>query len=191
MPWEFPEIRLRSAGVAPPIVVPGLLGVIAMALGRAVMPRRIRPDEVARDHRADAVATRGLNCDGAPPVHDESADRRRGSAADVEPEAPRGHRGAIEFDEEHGVRPDGVGVHARARLGVAVDDDGLQDRVEVRRGGDRVDAGARDVERDRVGPGAQIGVEDRLAQRPGAAVVGVRHGERRGRQLSMRGSRPA
>ena len=60
---------------------------------------------------------------------------------------------------------------------VAVDDDGVQDGVEVRRRRDRVDAGARDVERDRVQARVRVGVEDRLAQRSWTGVVGVRHRE--------------
>jgi hypothetical protein len=64
-----------------------------------------------------------------------------------------------------------VRVRARARLRVAVDRDGLREGRIIGGGLDRVDAGARDVEGDRVGAGGRVRVEDDLAQRPCAAVV--------------------
>src|SRR5262249_16665290 len=47
---------------------------------------------------------------------------------------------------------------------------------------DRVDAGARDGERDRVEPATGVRIQDRRAQRSGARVVGVRDREGGGGQ---------
>ena len=98
------------------------------------------------------------------PVEHEAAKRAR-PGQDVEAVDVR----AVELDERRS---------RVARLRRAVDDHRRGDPRQRRRDLDRVNARSRDVELDRVRAGQGVGVIDRLAERPGSAVGGVRHGER-------------
>jgi hypothetical protein len=65
-----------------------------------------------------------------------------------------------------------------ARLGGAIDQDGLGDRRQRRARRDRPDALAGEGKVDRVpGAGGGVGIEDGLAERAGAAVAGIGHRE--------------
>ena len=133
----------------------------------------IGADEVALDvissilvqHDAESRVQAFESVDHQPP---------NGAPAGADVESIRIPRiGAADLDQERAVEAAGVGVRAGSRLAVAVDDRGIGDGREARRRRDRVDAGARDVEIDRVEPGRRVGVEDRLSERPCSGVVRI------------------
>jgi len=139
-------------------------------------PRRVGPDEASRD---DAIGEDDLHARRGPAVDDEALQHEREAALDDEDARDGSRIRPVDLDEVDRVvrQARAVRVGARSRLRIAVDRDGVRDR---RQGGgrrERVHAASRNVEGDRIGAGIAVGVEDRLAQRPHAGVVRVRHGE--------------
>ena len=147
------------------------------------MAGRVEADHVAGDHvtpeglQVDRTLRRGPAAVDREPPHDDR------SAADEEAGTVEARKiFPIDLDQHDRVPglAERIRVGGGARLRVPVDRQALRDRRQRRQGDDRVDAASRDVERDRVGAGVGIGVEDRLPQRPRAAVGGRCHREGRG-----------
>ena len=84
-------------------------------------------------------------------MNDKSANRRV-VGGDDQP-APR-TAASDKLDEGNGVAPHNQSVRARTRLRVAIDDGRIGDGWQIRGGRNRLHAGARNVEADRIGVGA-------------------------------------
>ena len=143
--------------------------------------RRVDADE-ATDDRLITLQDRRESVEEASDREAPNGDRVGGEG---EARAAR-HVRARQGDLEHRVRARCRRIDRSSRLRVAVDRDRVEDGLHAaaRRRRDRADTAsvasgirARDVERDRVGAGIRIGVEDRLSQRPRSRVVRVRDRE--------------
>ena len=135
---------------------------------------RIAPVDGSRDIRADVIAVDDIaavrlqqDAVAAETIDDQAA-HRAVAGGDDQPADARTGAAAIEFD--HGRR-------SEVRFAGAVDDHRVGDRGQLRKHGDGVRPGSRNVEAHVVDPRAGVGVQDRLPQRAGAAIVGVGHTE--------------
>ncbi len=170
------QVARRGSRAADPAVRGGIARDVSARRSRERRRSgRVGPEEVPLD---DGVARAVLKPDARrAPVDDQALDRRVGRA-DVEADGAAAEGRAVDLDPEHRVEPlrRVVRVRRGARLRVAVDRDRRADRRKRRVGRDRLDAGARDVERDRIRARVRVGVQDGLAQRPGARIGDGRHG---------------
>ncbi len=209
----FPEITLRQAGQgtalppnsganSPINAWPSVPSSMPMPLPCATVPVASVPMITAPNGResrkARAARTRHMNARAPESIDDQPAYRhvrnaraRRRALVD-QPMRTRAGEAAVELDVQHRVTAARQRVLLRARLGVAVDGQ-ILDRRQLRQRADRVHARAGDVERHHVvmrRRRRRDHIEDGLAQRAQAAVVGVDHRERRGlrraRQKSQR-----
>lgn len=181
------EVALAGRGAADG-VVSRIEDVHAVQLVAQVgQPAGICSDKVALNDVAaaqvefDPVAARVMTVIGE--AVDHQAAHPAATHRDDEAMGGTGHA-AVEDDAQVGVVGVGQGVPAAARLAVTVDDDGVGDRRQAGGGLDLprprtrvvMQVGGGDVELDRVQAGmgrGVVGVEDGLAERAGAAVVGV------------------
>ena len=179
-------MTLRAAGSVPPTVFPvRVADRQAVAVLRGGVPVGLRPEEVSLDDVAaragDVDAGVGVGGEEAEEAANRQAADGAAPAGDVEAiEAAVEAPWALQLDLDDGVVADRECVHIRTGLAVAVDDRRPRDGRQRCRRLDDERAIARDVEVDRVGPGAvrTVGSEDRLPQRAGAVVVCVRDDQR-------------
>ena len=165
------DVALGSGGPADAVVGgghrhPGHPVAVRGSSGR-VHPDPASFDDPAPSRKPDAVKTEASDGQTA---HD------RPGRSEIQSDRSRAGARTVEGDQ---------GRAGEARLRRAVDRDRIGDRRKSRRGGDRRDSTAGQVEADRVGAGQSVGVQDRLAQRPRSRVGRGRDGER-GRERRRR-----